>query len=141
LTAGDNYRIVPAIETNINHDIMVTRKDIHEIQLAKSAIRTGIEVLLANADLKAEDIDKFVIAGAFGTYLNLQSAIRVGIFPSLPIEKFSQVGNAAGIGAKQMLISVKKRREAELLAKRLEYMELATNKMFMESFIKNLEFY
>jgi uncharacterized 2Fe-2S/4Fe-4S cluster protein (DUF4445 family) len=139
LMGGDHYRIVPAVETSINRDLTVTRKDIHEIQLAKSAIRAGIEVLLGNADLKAEDIDKFILAGAFGTYLDLQSAIRVGVFPSLPIGKFSQVGNAAGIGAKQMLISVNKRREAELLAKRLVYVELATSKMFMELFIKNLE--
>ena len=87
---------------------MVTRKDINEIQLAKSAIRAAVEILLQEAGLHSSDLDSFIVAGAFGTYLDLRSAIRTGMFPALPQEKFHQVGNAAGVGAKQMLISVDK---------------------------------
>ena len=84
------------------------------------------------------DLDEFVVAGAFGTYLDIRSAIRVGMFPSLPLENFKQVGNAAGVGAKQMLISVDKRLEAEKIAGSVGYVELTTQTNFTNLFIKNL---
>ena len=140
LTVGNEYPLVPATETGLERDLLVTRKDVHEIQLAKSAIRAGTETLLANAGVMAEDLDGFIVAGAFGTYLDLRSAVRVGMFPSLPLEKFRQVGNAAGVGARLMLVSVAKRREAEALAKRLGYVELAAEKGFMGLFMKYLGF-
>ncbi|KAF0106996.1 MAG: ferredoxin [Anaerolineaceae bacterium] len=140
LTVGSEYPLVPAAQTGLGRDLVVTRKDVHEIQLAKSAIRAGTEVLLANAGLAAGDLDGFIVAGAFGTYLDLRSAVRVGMFPSLPMEKFSQVGNAAGVGARMMLVSAKKRREAEALAKRLGYVELAADDGFTGLFMKYLGF-
>ena len=137
---GAGYVLVPAAQTGIKRNLEVTRKDIHEIQLAKSAIRAGIEVLLQESGLTYSDLNEFIVAGAFGTYLDLRSAIRIGMFPPLSLEKFHQVGNAAGVGAKQMLLSVKKRREAEQLQNRLKYLELATNKNFMDLFVKKLGF-
>ena len=138
--SGSDFVLVPAAQTGLGRDLVVTRKDIHEIQLAKSAIRAGVEILLQEAGLTAADLDEFIVAGAFGTYLDLRSAVRVGMFPTLPLERFRQVGNAAGVGAKQMLVLVDKRREAERLAESLAYVELATNKGFMELFLKNLGF-
>lgn len=135
---GSEYVLVPAAETGISHNLVVTRKDVHEIQLAKSAIRAGLETLLEQAGLASADLDEFIIAGAFGTYLDLRSAIRVGMFPSIPLERFRQVGNAAGVGAKQMLISVDKRREAETLTGEIGYVELTTRSSFTSLFIKNL---
>jgi len=140
LKSGADYPLVPAAQTGLGRDLLVTRKDIHEIQLAKAAIRAGVESLLQHAGLSAAVLDEFIVAGAFGTYLDLRSAVRVGMFPSLPLEKFRQVGNAAGVGARQMLVSVQKRREAEQLARRLDYLELATDKGFMELFMKKLGF-
>lgn len=140
LIPGNEITLVPAAQTGLGRDLLVTRKDVHEIQLAKSAIRAGTEILLRRAGLAAADLDGFIVAGAFGTYLDLRSAVRVGMFPSLPLEKFRQVGNAAGVGAKQMLVSVAKRWEAEELAKQLGYVELATDKGFMDAFMKNLGF-
>jgi uncharacterized 2Fe-2S/4Fe-4S cluster protein (DUF4445 family) len=140
LHPGNEITLVPAAQTGLGRDLLVTRKDVHEIQLAKAAIRAGTEVLLANAGLNAADLDGFIVAGAFGTYLDLRSAVRIGMFPPLPPEKFRQVGNAAGVGAKQMLVSVAKRREAEALVENLGYVELATDKGFMETFLKYLGF-
>jgi uncharacterized 2Fe-2S/4Fe-4S cluster protein (DUF4445 family) len=85
-------------------------------------------------------LDEFIVAGAFGTYLDVHSAIRTGMFPPLPVDKFRQVGNAAGVGAKQMLVSMNKRREAEQLAKRIGYIELTTRPSFTSLFIQNLSF-
>jgi len=118
----------------------LTRKDVHEIQLAKSAIRAGVEVLLDNAGLTYAGLDGFIVAGAFGTYLDLRSAVRTGMFPPLPMQSFHQVGNAAGVGAKQMLLSVDKRHEAEQLAEQIEYIELTGQAAFTPLFMKYLLF-
>lgn len=138
--SGYEFVLVPAVQTGLGRDLVVTRKDIHEIQLAKSAIRVGVEILLQKAGLTADDLDKFIVAGAFGTYLDLRSAVRTGMFPDLPIEHFLQVGNAAGVGAKQMLISVDKRREAELVAGRINYVELTSQATFTQLFMEHLCF-
>jgi uncharacterized 2Fe-2S/4Fe-4S cluster protein (DUF4445 family) len=85
-------------------------------------------------------LDEFIVAGAFGTYLDLRSAVRTGMFPPLPMEKYRQVGNAAGVGAKQMLISINKRREAERLANRIDYIELTAQPIFTSLFMEHLNF-
>jgi uncharacterized 2Fe-2S/4Fe-4S cluster protein (DUF4445 family) len=140
LLSGSEIPLIPAAHTGLGRDLLVTRRDVHEIQLAKGAIRAGTETLLRLSGLTGADVDEFIVAGAFGTYLDLRSAVRVGMFPPLLMEKFRQVGNAAGVGARQMLISVSRRRQAEALAKKLGYVELATDKGFMQDFMKNLGF-
>ena len=135
---GSRITVVPAAQTGMGRDLIITRKDVHEIQLAKSAIRAGIEVLLENGQLTYADLDGFIVAGAFGTYLDLRSAIRTGMFPPLPLERFHQVGNAAGMGAKQMLLSLDKRHEAEQLAGQIGYIELTGQTSFTPLFMKNL---
>ncbi|MCS7011168.1 MAG: ASKHA domain-containing protein [Anaerolineales bacterium] len=138
LLCGDEVTLIPAAQSGVGRNLVVTRRDIHEIQLAKAAVRSGVETLLRHAGLAAAELGRLIVAGAFGTYLDVRSAMRVGMFPSLPMEKVHQVGNAAGIGAKQMLLSVTKRRQAERLAQQLGYIELATDKGFMEMFIRHL---
>jgi uncharacterized 2Fe-2S/4Fe-4S cluster protein (DUF4445 family) len=119
-------------------DIVITRQDINEIQLAKGAIRTGIEVLLECAGISADNVEEFIIAGAFGTYINIPSAIQIGMFPTLPLNRFRQVGNAAGSGARQMLLSLKQRHLAEEIAKRVKYVELSNYPNFTNIFSKSL---
>ena len=121
-------------------DIVVTRQDVSEIQLAKGAIRSGIELLLQEAGIPAEAVDDWIVAGAFGTYLDLSSALRVGMFPNMPLERFHQVGNAAGVGAKQMLLSVHKRRQATQLARQSYYVELTTHPDFTRTFMETMYF-
>jgi uncharacterized 2Fe-2S/4Fe-4S cluster protein (DUF4445 family) len=116
--------------------ITFTQKDVRELQLAKGAMRTGIDVLLKANGLMADDIDQVIIAGAFGSYINVASAIAIGMLPRLPLDRFRQVGNAAGIGAKQALISRGKRSEAEALASRVGYIELASVPQFAKTFAK-----
>ena len=138
--SGTGYMLVPAPQTGLGRALMVTRKDINEIQLAKSAIRAAVEILLQEAGLTSADLDAFIVAGAFGTYLDLRSAIRIGMFPALTQEKFRQVGNAAGVGAKQMLISLDRRKEAEQLASQIGYLELTTRPAFTSLFMEHLSF-
>ncbi|MBA7556981.1 hypothetical protein ES705_49709 [subsurface metagenome] len=121
-------------------EITITQEDVSEIQLAKGAIRTGIEILLEEADIKTQDIDRVIIGGAFGTYIDPLKAMRIGMFPEIDMGKFTQVGNAAGIGAKAILISQKLREQANQLAKKIEYLELATHSNFLEHFTRALRF-
>ncbi|MCK5585086.1 DUF4445 domain-containing protein, partial [Candidatus Bipolaricaulota bacterium] len=87
----------------------LTQQDVRQLQLAKSAIETGIAALLQHASLKQEELSSIIVAGAFGTYIDLSSAIAIGMLPSLPLERFRQVGNAAGTGAKMALSSISMR--------------------------------
>lgn len=120
------------------HDIVLTRSDINEIQLAKGAMRAGIELLLDAAGVTAADVDEFIIAGAFGTYISVEAAVGIGMFPDIPIDRFRQVGNAAGIGAKQALLSTTRRAEAAGIGERVEYLELTVSKKFQAEFLKAL---
>jgi uncharacterized 2Fe-2S/4Fe-4S cluster protein (DUF4445 family) len=130
------YLLVPAAQTGHGRDVVITRRDVNEIQLAKGAIRAGIELMLKHGNVAAEDVQEWVIAGAFGTYLDIASAVRLGMFPDAPLERFHQVGNAAGMGAKQMLLSVAERREASRLAQRANYVELTVEPGFTDEFMK-----
>jgi uncharacterized 2Fe-2S/4Fe-4S cluster protein (DUF4445 family) len=138
--SGDllGFTLAPETETGHGRPIVVTRKDVNEIQLAKSAIRTGVELLLQEAGASYDDIDEFIVAGAFGTYLDLESTRRVGMFPPLPLEKFSQVGNAAGTGARQLLVSKARRTAASRLADKVTYVELTIHPDFQKKYIKAL---
>jgi len=134
------FVLAPASVSGHGRDVVVTRKDVNEIQLAKGAIRAGIEVLLAEAGIPAEAVEEVIVAGAFGTYLDIESAVRVGMFPSLPLDRFRQVGNAAGTGARQMLVSAARRQEAEAIARRVEYVELTVHPAFRRCFVDALSF-
>jgi uncharacterized 2Fe-2S/4Fe-4S cluster protein (DUF4445 family) len=134
------FLLVDRLKSGNGQDLVITRRDVNEIQLAKGAIRAGVEVLLETAGIPAETIDEFIIAGAFGTYINIPSAIQIGMFPALPINRFRQVGNAAGAGARQMLLSLKQRSLAEEIAKRVSYIELSAYPNFTNIFSKSLFF-
>ena len=122
--------------TGNGHDIVLSRSDINEIQLAKGAMRAGIELLLDAAGVSAADIDEFIIAGAFGTYISVEAAVEIGMFPDIPLDRFRQVGNAAGIGAKQALLSTTRRSEAAGIGERVEYLELTVSEKFQAAFLK-----
>ncbi len=132
---GGAFRLVEQPHTGNGHDLLVTRQDVNEIQLAKGAIRAGVEVLLSEAGLSHDDIQTFIVAGAFGTYLDLKSATRIGMFPPLPLNRFRQVGNAAGTGARQMLISATRRRVAESIVDRVHYIELTAHREFTDIYM------
>jgi uncharacterized 2Fe-2S/4Fe-4S cluster protein (DUF4445 family) len=137
---GGSYRLVEAEDSGNDRAVILTRKDINEIQLAKAAIRTGIEILLHEAGRSADEIESFVIAGAFGTYLDVESARHIRMFPDLPLERFQQVGNAAGIGARRMLVSKSARLEAERIRERMEYVELTVHPNFFDVYATELMF-
>lgn len=134
------FLIATQAESGCDTDIVITQNDITEIQLAKAAIAAGIKRLLAISHITVTDIDKVIIAGAFGSFLRIESAIAIGMLPELSMERFVQVGNAAGVGACMSLISMRERRRNEALAKRIEHIELAVLPEFKRDFAKALKF-
>lgn len=134
------FLLVAAAESGHGRDIVVTRKDVNEIQLAKGAIRAGMDILLAEAGIPAQAVDDFIVAGAFGTHLDLESALRVGMFPTLPLDRFHQVGNAAGVGARHMLLSRRLRQEAVETTRGVDYIELTTYPGFTPTFVDRMYF-
>lgn len=132
------FLLVPADQTGHGRDIFLTRKDVSEIQLAKAAIRVGLDTLIAEAGIQAAEIDSLIVAGAFGTYISIPSAIRIGMFPSIPLERYRQVGNAAGMGAKQLLLSEPLRQTALQVAEQVEYIELTTHPNFQQAFVERM---
>lgn len=136
ITQPDGLEIVLADKKDGTGSVAMTQADIRVIQLAKAAVRTGIQVLLDSAGCVEEEVEQIIIAGAFGTYIDVSSAITIGMLPSLPLNRFKQVGNAAGAGARMALISNKKRNEARKLALKASYIEMATAPGFNEDFIQ-----
>jgi uncharacterized 2Fe-2S/4Fe-4S cluster protein (DUF4445 family) len=130
------FVLVDEEKENGHPSIVITQQDVRELQLAKAAIRTGIQVLLEANGLSEKEIDRVIIAGAFGTYIDVSSAITIGMLPSLPLSCFRQVGNAAGMGAKLALISLSKRAEAQTVTSRVDYIELASAPDFMPTFVQ-----
>jgi uncharacterized 2Fe-2S/4Fe-4S cluster protein (DUF4445 family) len=136
-SSAREYVLVPEEKRDGPAALGITQGDIRQLQLAKAAIAVGIDALLRNAGLAPQDLASVTIAGAFGTYIDIDTAIRIGMLPPLPLSRFRQVGNAAGAGAKLILASVSARRAARALARRTGYLELAATDGFMQRFLQH----
>ena len=130
------FVLVSEEERNGKPAITITQHDVRELQLAKAAIRTGIQILLDISLCSEDDIKQVIIAGAFGSYINIDSAVAIGMMPSLPLNRFQQVGNAAGMGARLALISIRSRAKAQAIASRVKYVELASSPEFNKVFVQ-----
>jgi len=114
--------------------IILTQKDIREVQLAKAAIRAGIRILMNRLGMTDSDIDRVLLAGAFGNYIRPSSAVRIGLLPNVPLDRIQSVGNAAATGAEILLISDEGRERAAKLARRIQYVEIAHEANFADIF-------
>ena len=137
---GNKFLLVKSKETESGNPIFLTQKDIREVQLAKAAIYAGIKILLKEVNISPEGIQKILLAGAFGNFIDKKSAIRIGLIPYLPLEKIESAGNAAGRGAEIVLLSEKTRKICERISKDIKYIELSSRADFQEEFIKAMSF-
>lgn len=140
LRSGTNGKEFVLAWREKSEDMVLTQKDIRQVQLAKGAILSGIIILLNKMEANAEDITKITIAGAFGNNINKESALRIGLFPNIEIDRISSVGNAAGVGASMALLSIEERKKAQLQARKIEHIELATYGDFQTEYIKAMNF-
>ncbi len=126
--------LAAAKDSAAGEEITITQHDIQEIQLAKAAIFTGVSTLMKKLRLRGTEIDRVYAAGAFGTYVDASSAITIGMYPEVPVERISFIGNAAGSGARMCLKSTKMRDLADKLSEKVGYVELAAEKDFQTEF-------
>ena len=121
-------------------EVFFTQGDVRAVQLAKAAIRTATDLLLDLGGVPDSAIQRFIIAGAFGAYIDVHSGVATGLFPALAPECFVQVGNAAGVGVRQMLAARQARARAAQLAERCRYIELSSRSDFQKIFLHHIGF-
>ncbi len=125
-------------ETAIDADIVVNQKDVRAIQLAKGALYSGCLIMLRKLGIKK--FDRLAIAGAFGSHIDKVAAMVIGMFPDCDLKKVEYIGNAAGDGARIALLSTDERKEANLIARKVEYVELALEEDFNDRFGESMQF-
>jgi len=132
------YVVAWAEETSIGKDITFTQADVRAVQLAKAALYVGAKYLMEKWG--ADRIDSVTLAGAFGSYIDRESAMVIGMFPDCPLDEVVAVGNAAGDGAKLALLDTGKREEAAWIARRVEFVETAVEPDFQTRFAAAMAF-
>lgn len=139
---GSDVLLVPKGQTLARRrDLTLTQRDIRELQLAKGAIRAGVDMALKVWDADASAVKKVLIAGGFGNYINPAAAMAIGLFPpGIPVDRLEFVGNSAAVGAKMCLASRAERAHAERLSRETEYIELSSRKDFSDVFMTAMLF-
>ncbi|MBN2552586.1 MAG: DUF4445 domain-containing protein [Spirochaetales bacterium] len=127
-------------KTGLPQQVAITQRDIRELQLAKGAIMAGIQILLDRLKLKEHDIREVYLAGGFGNYISPDGAVAIGLIPAFSRAKITQVGNAAGGGARMALLSNPDLEHAVRIAEQIEYVELAKHPDFQKNFVKGMAF-
>jgi uncharacterized 2Fe-2S/4Fe-4S cluster protein (DUF4445 family) len=136
-TKQPEFVLAWAEESSIDKDIVVTQKDVRQIQLAKGALYAGCKLMVNRMGL--DKVDKVKIAGAFGTHVDRTKALVMGLFPDCEIEMIEGVGNAAGDGCRAALLNVKKRVEANWCSRNVEYIELTVESTFQQEFMEAMQ--
>jgi len=129
---GYQFRIAP--------DVVVTQRDVREIQLAKGAIRGGIKTIMKEAGTEIGDLDKILIAGAFGNFIDVYNALTLNIIPNIPVDRIKFIGNTSGAGARICLLNKDLRNAAQEIADMTRYIELSGRPDFQETFTDSLFF-
>ncbi|HUW66336.1 MAG TPA: ASKHA domain-containing protein [Spirochaetia bacterium] len=130
-----SFSLVPAADSATGRDITITQTDLNNLLRTKGAVNAALEYLLESVGLPMQAIERFYAAGAFGQYLPLESAVTIGLYPDLDRRRMVRLGNSSGEGARLVLISRRKLREAEELAGKITYFELNASDVFMQKFV------
>ncbi len=132
---GGAFVLAPSGQTAIGGPILLTQRDIRQIQLAKGAIRAGIEILVRELGVAPEQVAEVCLAGAFGNYIRPESALAIGLMPRFAHATLTAVGNAAGAGAQMALLSRRAWQDAATIAAEVEYLELSLRQDFQQVFM------
>ena len=138
--AGAEFVLVWDADAGRNEDVTLTQGDIRQLQLAKSAIYSGIVLLQRVMEIDDADLAELMLCGGFGNYINIESAVAIRLLPKLPLDRISYVGNAAHLGAQMALLSERERTRAEELAQRIEHVALAARPDFQDIFVDGMSF-
>jgi uncharacterized 2Fe-2S/4Fe-4S cluster protein (DUF4445 family) len=127
-------------ESGATREIVLTQDDVRQVQLAKGAIASGVDMLLHVAGVPLEGVAELMLAGGFGNYVSIPSALRIGLIPPLPAERVRYVGNAASLGAQLCLLSEAERARAAEIAAGIEHVSLAAHPDFERIFVDCMNF-
>jgi uncharacterized 2Fe-2S/4Fe-4S cluster protein (DUF4445 family) len=127
-------------EAGTTQEIALSQEDVRQVQLCKGAIASGIAMLQRVAGVRETDVHELMLAGGFGNYLGIESALRIGLIPAVPADKVRYVGNAAALGAQLALVSEAERARAETLARSIEHVSLAAHPDFQDVFVDCMNF-
>ena len=127
-------------EAGATGEIVLTQEDIRQVQLAKGAIASGVAMLQHVAGIPSEQIAELMLAGGFGNYMSIESALRIGLVPTLPAGKIRYVGNAASLGAQLCLVSEAERQRADRIARGIDHVSLAAHPAFQDLFVDCMNF-
>ena len=128
------YILAPGEQTSSGKPLLITQEDIRNIQLAKAALYAGARLLMERAGVKT--VNKIILAGAFGSYIDPQHALTLGLVPDCDQQQVFAVGNAAGDGARIALLNRERRREAQRIARQVTYIETAVDPDFQNQFVQ-----
>jgi len=140
LGVSDEYGPHLVLSRSNGREVVITQKDVRQVQLAKGAMMAGVNILINTLGIKPDDVSEVLLAGAFGNYIRKENAIRLGLLPSFPLEKVKFIGNAAAMGAKMALLSREAREDARRISENTDYVELATDPNFQNEFIEAMMF-
>lgn len=129
-----SYVLATAEQTTTGRPLVITQEDVRNVQLAKAALYAGAKLLMTRA--KIDKVDRILLAGAFGSYIEPNYAMILGLIPDCDLENVVAVGNAAGDGARIALLNRDKRREAQEIAHWVHYIETAVDKDFQQAFVE-----
>ena len=130
------FVLVHAAQGGRGEDVLLTQNDIRQLQLAKAAIYGGVMMLQRMLDAGDDRIEEVMLSGGFGNYVNIESAVRIGLLPPVPVAKVSYVGNTALLGAQLALMSEAERALSFEIARRIEHVALATRPEFQDIFVE-----
>jgi uncharacterized 2Fe-2S/4Fe-4S cluster protein (DUF4445 family) len=136
--AVPEYVVCRAGEKGAEKDITLTESDITGLLRAKAAIYAGYEVLCTSVGVDLADVEQIFIGGAFGQYLNVEKAIRIGLLPDQPVERFHFLGNTSAQGAYAALVCVEIRQDVLAVASKMTYLELSADNTFMDEYTSAL---
>jgi uncharacterized 2Fe-2S/4Fe-4S cluster protein (DUF4445 family) len=131
---GPEYIVAWAEETEHGRDIALTKVDVDNLMRAKAAIYAGYHVLAASVGLDLSEVSQVLVGGAFGKYINVENAIKIGLLPDLPWDRFHFLGNTAVLGTYMALLSKEARMEIRAIAERMTYVELSADNTFYDAF-------
>jgi len=137
---GNEFVVVFKKDGASETDIVISEIDIDNIKRAKAAIYSSVTTLLKHVNLNLTDVTKFYIAGGFGTYLDIPNAIKIGLLPDLPRDKFLFIGNSSLSGARQMILSNQARVDAKEIARKIAYLELSVESSYIDEYMAALFF-
>jgi uncharacterized 2Fe-2S/4Fe-4S cluster protein (DUF4445 family) len=137
---GKEFVLASKEDLNLNFDIVITESDIDNLKRAKAAIFSAASILVKHMGFDFSQIEQIFIAGGFGTYLDMEKSITIGLLPDVSRDRFKFIGNSSLVGARQILLSSAAFKKAQDITMKMTYLELSVDAGYMDEYMAALFF-